>query len=368
LRILHVVSRSQRRGAELTATELASKLDELGHQNRVVALAPAFDGTTFDSIPALTRNAREGAVSLARATVALRGDLGRGPADVVIAHGGRAIEAATFARRRGTALVWQRILGFPDDIWHPVRRLWWRAVASRVDAAVILSEPLGAEMRRLGYKGPVWTIPNFRDVNRFGVVDRADAGRRLRSVLGVVAETPLVGWVGHLIEQKRPDRALEVLTAVRQRGVAAHLVVAGDGPLLERVTDAITDRGLSSCVHLLGERDDVEQILASLDVFLLTSDAEGVPGVLIEAMMAGCAIVSVPVGGVPELLDDAGVVTRTSDPLEVADAVVAVLRDGSAAARLSARARQIGLRHSSQAAAAAYDARLRELRRARSPS
>jgi glycosyltransferase involved in cell wall biosynthesis len=365
LRIVHVVSRSQRRGAELTAVELARRLDTLGHENRLVALAPGFDGTALDTIATLTDDARNGTLALARALVSLRRDLSRRPADVVVAHGGRAIEAATFARRRHTALVWQRILGFPDNIWHPVRRLGWRALASRIDAAVTLSEPLGAELRRLGYRGPIWTIPNFRDADRFGRVDRADAARRLRTALGVGADTLLVGWVGHVIEQKRPDRALDVIADVRRKGVPAHLVLAGDGPLLTRVADEVAAGALAGCVHLLGERADVEQVLGALDVFLLTSEAEGAPGVLIEAMMTGCAIVTVPVGNVAAVLDGAGVVTGGAGTAELADAVVALLRDRDGAARLQDRAREVGLRYSSESAAAAYDVRLRDLVRAR---
>jgi glycosyltransferase involved in cell wall biosynthesis len=116
-------------------------------------------------------------------------------------------------------------------------------------------------------------------------------------------------------------------------------------------------------VHVLGPRDDIAQLLAAIDVLILTSDAEGLPGVLIEAQMAGCPIVTVPVGGVRELVDDGetGVVTEHVDATELADRVVGLLRDPKLRARLGERARRRAVRFSSSAAAGAYAERLTEI-------
>ena len=97
-------------------------------------------------------------------------------------------------------------------------------------AAGLTNEVEGA-LKGLGFTGPVWPIPNFRDPEPFVAVDRAVAGRNLRAELGLGDDIRLVGLVGHLIEQKRPDRALDALETMHTRGEAAHLVVAGDGPL-----------------------------------------------------------------------------------------------------------------------------------------
>src|SRR4029077_14742658 len=91
----------------------------------------------------------------------------------------------------------------------------------------------------------------------------------------------------------------------------------------------VARRGLNAYVHVLGSRDDIAQLLAAIDVLILTSDSEGLPGVLIEAQMAGCPIVTVPVGGVRELVDDGetGVGNEQVDANEVAERVVALLGD-----------------------------------------
>lgn len=361
VRILHLVSRSQRRGAELVAIELARELDALGHTDEVLALAPGFDGRLDDAIPSLTRRSDGGVGALLLGARALRRHLQDHPADVVIAHGGRAVEAAVLARRRGHPLVvWQRILGFPAGIWRPVPRLQWRALVRRIDACVALTHDLGEEVRRLGFTGPVWIIPNFRDPAPFAGLDRAAAAGSLRRELELDPNVGLVGFVGHLIEQKRPDRALDVLAEMHALGERAHLVVAGDGPLHAELVRDAARRGLAPFAHVLGHRDDVPQLLAGIDVFILTSDAEGLPGVLIEAQMAGCPIVTVPVGGVAELVEngETGVVTARIDAHEVARAVVGLLRDPLLRARIGGEARRRAGRFSSAEAAKAYAGRL----------
>jgi phosphatidylinositol alpha-1,6-mannosyltransferase len=84
---------------------------------------------------------------------------------------------------------------------------------------------------------------------------------------------------------------------------------------------------------------------------------------LIEAQMAGCPIVTVPVGGVRELVDDGetGLVTEQVDATELAERVVGLLRDPKLRARLGERARRRAVRFTSRAAAGTYAARLAEI-------
>src|SRR5256885_13093894 len=152
VRILHLVTRSQRRGAELVAVELARGLEALGHTNRVLALGLGFDGGEDVDLPPLTRRSDNGVRALWLGTRALRRHLDVEPVDILIAHGGRAVEAAVLARRRHRpAIVWQRILGFPPNMWRPVRRLRWRAIVGRIDAAGALPPQLRPEPRSIGF-------------------------------------------------------------------------------------------------------------------------------------------------------------------------------------------------------------------------
>jgi glycosyltransferase involved in cell wall biosynthesis len=363
MRILHVVSCSQRRGAELVALDLSDELDRMGHRNRVVALAPAFDGRREPGLVPLATSRRQRPPELLAGAWRLRRLLAAEPPEVVLAHGGWPAQVVALAvGRRRPLLIWQRILGFPDKAWRPLRRHWLTTVARRFDAAVALTTDQRSELRHLGYRGPVWVIPNFRNPDTFRAIQRDTAAARLRAEAGVSNGAPLLGFVGHLVRQKRPDRALEVLAQLRLQGCAAHLVVAGAGPLRTDLEDRAHRLGVGGAVTFLGERDDIEWVLGGSDLALLTSEAEGVPGVAIEALMAGCPMVSVPVGGVAEVIEDGatGLVLETDDPAIMAQAVARLLADDETRETMSRECRSRMDRFSVSAAAAVYARRFGE--------
>jgi glycosyltransferase involved in cell wall biosynthesis len=167
---------------------------------------------------------------------------------------------------------------------------------------------------------------------------------------------PLVGFVGHLVVQKRPERALEVVDLLLARGCPVHLVVAGDGPLRASLEAEASARGIDRSVSFLGHRPDVERVFGGVELALLTSDAEGIPGVAIEAVMAGCPLISVPVGGVREVVDDGitGVVLASRDASLMADAVAQLLGDPDRRASMSHDARLQAGRFSAEATAELY--------------
>jgi glycosyltransferase involved in cell wall biosynthesis len=361
--VLHVVSRSQRRGAELVALELADELDRLGHRNRVVALGPAFDGRREPGLVPLRPSRRQRPPDLVAGAWRLRRLLANEPADIVLAHGGWAAQVVALAAgRRGPLLVWQRILGLPDKAWRPVRRRWLTTVAHRFNAVVALTGDQEHELRGLGFRGPVWVVPNFRKADRFRDVDRVAAGARLRAEVGVSGATPLIGFVGHLVRQKRPDRALEVLARLRSRGCAAHLVMAGSGPLRANMEAYAERLGVSGAVSFLGPRNDIEWVLGGVDLALLTSEAEGIPGVAIEALMAGCPMISVPVGGVAHVIEHGvtGLVLEGDDLGPMAEAAARLLADDETRAAMSRESRSRTDRFSSSAVAAVYAQRFHE--------
>ena len=201
--------------------------------------------------------------------------------------------------------MWQRILGFGERVGQPGRRQWWRFVARRTDAAVVLTPEMDAELDALGFSGPVRAIANFRSPERFVAVDRAAAGRALRAELGIDPDVRLLGLVGHLIEQKRPERALGgPRPRARARANRSSSSSRGPARCAANLEAAARARGLDQFVHLVGHRDDVEQVLGGIDILLLPSDNEGIPGIVIEATMTGCPVVTFPLGAVATVVED----------------------------------------------------------------
>jgi len=357
LRILHLVARSHRRGAEIAALELAAALDDLGHENRVVALGAADSGGHETELPPLVDTSGLGPFDLVPRIRRLRRLLVDEPVDAVLAHGGWAAQVAALAApRRRPLLVWQRIGGLSPNVWRPSRQWWWRSVTRRFDVGIALTGELEDELRRLGFAGPVWTIPNSREPGRFLGLDRDEAARSLRAELGIGEDVHVVAFVGHLDPKKRADRALDVHERVLALGGRAHLVVVGDGPLRAELERDARARGLAGHVSFVGRRTDVERILAGSDLLVLTSDLEGIPGVAIESLMAGCPVVSVPVGGVAEVIDDGvtGVLMPDADGDGMAATVVSLLGDDGRRAAMSAAGRRQVERFSTQATAKVY--------------
>ena len=364
LRILHLVTRSQRRGAEIVALELARQLDALGHDDRVVALAPAFDGSVEPALPPLLPRRNVGGAARYPLRRALGHDLDRSPVDVVLAHGGTPFQIAVQARTGSSPLVvWQRILPFPAAMWRPPRRWWWSHLARGADGAVVLTGELETELRRLGFRAPIWTIQNFRDEEPFAGLDRVAAAARLRSEVGIPPDAKVVGLVGHLVAQKSPEHALDVIAGVRARGEAAHLVVAGDGPLRPALERQISARALTPFVHLLGERRDVAMVLGGIDVLVSTSASEGVPGVLIEALMAGCPVVAMEVGGIATVVEDGvtGVLVDSGAVGVLTERVVDLLADRPRRDAMSDAGRRRAELFSARAAALVYAERFENL-------
>jgi glycosyltransferase involved in cell wall biosynthesis len=153
------------------------------------------------------------------------------------------------------------------------------------------------------------------------------------------AGTPRVISVGRFAFPKD----FETLTAALARiGLDYQAALVGDGPELQRVKAELAARGLLSRVELLGARQDVHDLLATSDVFVLSSRSEGFPVSILEAMAAGLPVVASNVGGVAEAVVDGetGLLVPAGDAPALADAIERLLADPGLRRRLGARGRE----------------------------
>lgn len=127
------------------------------------------------------------------------------------------------------------------------------------------------------------------DVSRFiPKADNREVGRRLRSEFGISGQSLIVGTVGRLVKEKNQLFLIEVFKELLKLREDAHLVIAGDGPLRELLTARASLLGVADRVVILGNRQDVPELLTSLfDIFLLPSRVEGLPLAALEAQAAG---------------------------------------------------------------------------------
>jgi glycosyltransferase involved in cell wall biosynthesis len=172
-------------------------------------------------------------------------------------------------------------------------------------------------------------------------VRRAEPGS-VRRELGIPADAVVVGSVARLASQKRFDRLLRALAAIPQ---PVHCVIAGEGRQRERLEALARELEMADRLHLLGFRDDVGDVLDALDLFVVSSDREGLANAMLEAMAFGLPVVSTDVSGAREALEpDAGeprpgiVVPVEEDALR--DALAGLVRDGDARRAMGAAARE----------------------------
>jgi len=118
--------------------------------------------------------------------------------------------------------------------------------------------------------------------------------------LGISPELPVLGTVIRFTEEKRPLLWLEIAAEVKKQLPTIQFLVAGDGPLMEEMKARVDAEDLRGSVHLVGHVSEAYIYMAAMDLFLLTSRAEGLPNVLVEAQALGIPVVTMNVGGAPE--------------------------------------------------------------------
>ena len=183
------------------------------------------------------------------------------------------------------------------------RRLLLRGAARFCDAFVAVSQATAEQARRDRDvdERKLSIIENGIDLARFAPSPEARA--EARQALGLPADAFVVGTVGRLVREKNQAalvRAMAPLVSDK-----THLLIVGDGEERAKVESAVAALGEKArFVALLGARKDTPRIYAALDVFALSSDSEGLPLVIVEAMASGLPVVSTAVGGIAAVVVD----------------------------------------------------------------
>jgi glycosyltransferase involved in cell wall biosynthesis len=188
---------------------------------------------------------------------------------------------------------------------------------------------------------------------------RRDPARRAsaRAKYGVGDRDVVIGAVGRLERQKRFDLLIQAFAALRERHSRIRLLVAGDGSLRHELEAMLTEHGLGGVCRLAGQVDDMVEFHHALDLLVQSSEYEGTPNVVLEAMAMETPVVATDVGGTSELMRSTvdGIIVPAGDVRALVDAVGGVLSDpGAAGARAKTARRRVELELS-------FESRLRRL-------
>jgi glycosyltransferase involved in cell wall biosynthesis len=195
-----------------------------------------------------------------------------------------------------------------------VKQVYYRRfIMPALDAAVGVSQTSLNEMVTFhNFKKPVRAIPRAIDSRKF---ESLPAREICRKDLGVGNEDFVVLFLGNITRQKRPDRFLQIIDALRREIPNIKGWIVGDGPLRQEVEEEINARGLRQHVVLWGYQQSVGMYIRASQLLILCSDTEGLPGVVLEAAAAGVPAIAGNVGGVRECIDNdiTGVIVQPDD-------------------------------------------------------
>jgi glycosyltransferase involved in cell wall biosynthesis len=194
------------------------------------------------------------------------------------------------------------------------------------DASQIEVIPLGLELHRL------------KDVS---------TTNRFRAEFDLPADVGLVGAVGRLVPIKNLHLFLEAAAIAYHQNPNLRFAIVGDGELRGELETYAEQLHIETSVIFTGWRRDLAQVYADLDAVVISSDNEGTPASLIEAMAAGCPVISTRVGGVADLIQEGytGRLVPPRDPEALAQAILTLFEESTTTAQLAQEAQRLMLQN-----------------------
>src|SRR3989344_9498339 len=172
----------------------------------------------------------------------------------------------------------------------------------------------------------VVSIPTGIDIDRFN----PDVVKAVpREELGIAADARIVGTVAILRRKKGHHILLDAIPIVLREFPETVFLFAGDGPQRKNIEERISELGIGNNVKLLGLRNDIPEILKTIDLFVLPTLQEALGTSFIEAMAMGKPVVGTKAGGVPEVVKDgiSGILVEPENPAALAGAIISLLRN-----------------------------------------
>jgi glycosyltransferase involved in cell wall biosynthesis len=341
MKVLHIISSGGMYGAEAVILNMSRMLIEASHGS-VVGVFSNSSNPNLQLHEAATKEGLESHLipcsgQLDRSAIATIRELAiRAGADVVHAHGFKAdIYVYLALRGRGIPFVSTCHTWYDTDLavklYGKVDRLVLRGFAR----VVAVSDEVRQRLLKAGVRDEkIRMVRNGIDLRPF---DGA-----IPSLLGD-GSVLLVGLVGRLAWEKGVDVFLSAAARVVGEFPSVKFVVVGEGPDREKLERTIDELQIRGSVAMLGRRDDMPGVYASLDIMVSSSRQEGLPMAILEGMASGLPLVASSVGEVPTVVVDGvtGLLVPAEDVERLAAAILELLRDGAKRERFGAAARKL---------------------------
>lgn len=251
--------------------------------------------------------------------------------DFVLLNGSRTLKYGAAAKPflyKNTKLIY-RIIDSPK-FWNRsiLKQFYYRKlILSNIDAAVGVSQASLNDMVSLhGYNKPTTVIHRAIQENKFKNVPSKE---NCRLKFSTKSTDKVLLFLGNLTPQKRPDRFVEIIKLVKQDFPEIKAWIVGDGVLRQETEALVLKYDLQNNIKFWGYQQNVTELISASDLLVLSSDTEGLPGVVLECGYLGVPAVSANVGGINECLDNGktGYVVQTQNPEEYANYILELLNN-----------------------------------------
>jgi glycosyltransferase involved in cell wall biosynthesis len=224
----------------------------------------------------------------------------------------------------GAKLIWH-VRDLIEGGWLKwMLRVWGRFSPDKI---ITNSHAVG---RIFSGNGKTEIVYNGIDLSSFGA--RID-GRKIRSEFKMGKNTMLIGTIGHFAPLKGYEELLGAMREVVRAGFDVKLAIVGDtiyrnsDRYKQKILKIVDSMALRDKIIFTGFREDIPEILASLDIFVLASRCEGFGRVNLEAMAMGKPVISTNTGGIPEVVLDGvtGIIVPPGDSKTLSHAIMRLL-------------------------------------------
>ncbi len=213
-----------------------------------------------------------------------------------------------------------------------------------IDSHIVVSERIGRSLKRSGADPKsIVVIPNGVDFEYLFAPNLATAADA-RAGFGIATDAFVIGYVGRMSPEKRPLAVLNVAAPLLVTHPTARLLVVGDGPLAESFVAEARAEGIASQLHYFSYREhrSMPRFYAACDIIVLTSEIEGMPLAVLEALAMGCPVAVTDTGDLQRIVTDGvnGFIANVRSPADLTPRIAKLVLDREKLANMRAAARQ----------------------------
>lgn len=329
IRVLHMGHSRKWRGGENQVRQLIKGMRAQYHEIEHYIAYP--DGALmFDrlagEVKAVLRLPSKRPVD-ARSILALKRFARQHDIDILDAHSGSAHSLAFYTKflLPEVRLVVHRRVNFPIKKFYFTRRKY---LSGKIDHYIAISSAIRNQLADYGIsRDKISLIKSSVDHRAYRDLSKPQAKKNWCERCGLDSGGPLLGFAAALEPSKNPMLFVEVVKQLRRQGHDVNAIIAGRGGLHNQLEKEIRESGLDEHLKLTGFVDNVPELFAAFDFFILPSKQEGLGTVLLEAIHSGCLVIASDVGGIGEIIrhEKTGMLAKSEDVPGFVEAVQALL-------------------------------------------